>query len=142
MWKGIDHIMKTYAEEHAAFFSNLKGSSALDVLVCILHLPALVLLLKLVQGHKRPRLLRDYFFLAFPCLLSITVFSTAGCLSLLLITLSDIYIYRTHSKATSDDISVPNTRFKVTDSNQEITTEKSYLSLFKGNNFFRKCSTN
>jgi hypothetical protein len=104
--------------------------------VCILHLPALVLLLKLVQSHRRPRLLRDYVFLALPCLLTTTVFANAGYLSLLLITLSDVYIYRTQNKGTSDDIPAVNTRLKSFEINQDVITDKSYLSLFKGNTTF------
>lgn len=120
--------MKPYSDEQAAFFSNLKGSSAWDVLLCILHLPALILLLKLVQCHRRPRLIRDFVFLVTPLLFCLTIFSEGSHLSLILIIISDIYLYRS-IKAQEDHMTMSNA---FSDHNVEIFSEKSFLSLFKG----------
>jgi hypothetical protein len=65
----------SYREEHESFVSNLKGSSVGCILACLMHIPAYVLLLKLAQRHRKPRLSRDYCLLVFPLLLTVTVFA-------------------------------------------------------------------
>lgn len=102
--------------------SNLKGSSAFDVFVCILHAPLLILLLKLVQNHRLPRIYRDVGFLGLPLLIAMTIFADTGYLTLFLLIVTEIYIVRNRHAINIED-------------NHALVMEckdKTYISLFKG----------
>jgi len=89
---------ESYMLEHEAFVSNIKGTSVGCVLVCLLHLPMLILLTKLFQGRRKPRIIRDLVFLVLPILATITILAeynywsllSAICISVLFMNSSDI----------------------------------------------------
>lgn len=121
----------TYKEEHEAFVSNLKGTSIGCIYFCLSHVPALVLLLKLVQANRRPRLLRDFTFLVIPILLIITLladqsFWTLPCLLLGEILAINRLQFRKGLGVFIGDI--PSSG----NVNTISSNKKTYLSLFKG----------
>ena len=70
--------MQLYNDAHSAFVSNLKGTSAGCVLICLLHVPVSILLLKSVQKASAPSYFRDFAYLVTPILLSVTLLADYG----------------------------------------------------------------
>ena len=64
-----------YKEEHQGFVKNFKGTSVGNILICLIHVPASILFLKIVQGSSPPSFIRDMFCLILPILLNMTVFA-------------------------------------------------------------------
>lgn len=121
--------MKSYNEEHEAFVSNLKGSSAFCVLIALCHGPPLIFFLKLIQGHRQPRIFRDYVFFMLPMLASLTIFADAGYLSLAILILSEIYILRRN--IITQAIQNKQTSIQNDNTNEE-SSDKSFVTIFKG----------
>lgn len=80
-----DIISVSYKEEHESFVANLKGSSIGCIIVCLLHMPAYILLLKMAQKYSKPSLSRDFLLLVFPTLLTVTVFANYNYISLIVL---------------------------------------------------------
>lgn len=123
----------SYMLEHEAFVSNIKGTSVGCVLVCLLHLPMLILLTKLFQGTRKPRIIRDLIFLVLPILATITVLAeynywsllSAICISVLFLNSSDL-----NYDLNKDHVGGSNSP---TSSNYAmIYNSTSYITLFKG----------
>lgn len=121
-------VLGSYQEEHETFMSNVKGASAADVLVCLAHGPALIVILKLVQGGRKPRLIRDVACLGWPMLASVTILGdkSRGYLSLLILLLTAIFVVRTNNRDAQEDSNKPR---EVVD---EVSCDRTFLSLFKG----------
>ena len=66
-------VLGGYKEEHEGFVKNFKGTSAFFVVICLAHLPASILLLKIVQGSSKPLFIRDFVCLVLPLLLNMTI---------------------------------------------------------------------
>jgi hypothetical protein len=114
----------SYKEEHEAFVSNLKGTSVGCILACFLHIPAVILLLKLIQKKARPRILRDMVYLVIPLLLSLTVLADYSYVSLIIIAIAEIYTLQLQKLKYESDV--------VQDVIASEDKKKSYISLFKG----------
>lgn len=115
-----------YKERHEEFVSNLSGTSVLTLIICLFHIPAFILLLKLVQRDNKPFLLRDFFLLMLPLLSIITVTAEFNFLTLVsLVPLSIILLYwnRKTQMNNSRKPSDPKT----------IHNKTSYITLLKGN---------
>lgn len=121
---------RSYKEVHEAFVSNLKGTSAGDVFIILVHLPLAILLLKLVQGSSRPLYLRDLMYLALPLLLSLTVLADFSYLSGVLLLIGELFVLQMrHVKSirvTDTDNSVD------TSLNPPQSNQLTFISLFKG----------
>ena len=74
-----------YKEEHQGFVKNFKGTSAGYVIVCLAHVPASILLLKIVQGSSRPSFLRDFLCIVLPILLNMTLLADYCYLTIILL---------------------------------------------------------
>lgn len=123
-----------YKEEHSGFVKNFKGTSAGYVIVCLLHVPASILLLKIVQGSSRPSFIRDFFCLIVPILLNMTLLSNWAYVTIIILILFEAFwilrINPYRARKESDDVreehssgsSVPVGRCK----------KAAYLDLFKG----------
>ena len=69
----LSPVLGGYKEEHEGFVKNFKGTSAFFVVICLAHLPASILLLKIIQGSSKPQFLRDFMCLVLPLLLNMTI---------------------------------------------------------------------
>lgn len=122
-----------YKAEHEQFTSNLKGTSILCIILCILHVPACLLISKLVQWRRKPNWIRDYAFLVVPQLLSITVLHNHSYWSLpCLLSLGFVA-----SKLQRNIID--KTTGSATDLSSILGAHKAYLSYFKGSNMLLTC---
>lgn len=121
-------VQGSYKEEHEGFMKNYKGTSAACVIVCLAHVPASILLLKIVQGNSKSSFLRDYFCLVAPLLLNMTVLADYCYFTLLLmVMLEAIYVLRfNHYRVRKDREIVDITTAPIPSKNAV------YLSLFKG----------
>lgn len=116
----------SYKDEKEAFVSNLKGTSVGCIFFILAHSAVFILLLKMVQMNKRPRILRDFAFLVFPMLVSMTILADQCYWSLPLIVATELYIiYRDRNDSSFNSTEVHNFF-------QESNARKSYLTLFKG----------
>ena len=125
--------MATYKTDHESFVSNAQGTSVGCVFACMVHAPALIVLLKMSQGHGSPHVLRDYALLVIPIFLSTTVFADWNywTVAALYISLIALWLARSkHNLILSHMESNPNTE----DTSTQIST--SYLTLFKGNTLY------
>mmetsp|Transcript_14027 Transcript_14027/g.20977 ORF Transcript_14027/g.20977 Transcript_14027/m.20977 type:complete len:565 (-) Transcript_14027:11-1705(-) len=129
-------MSSAYKDEHEAFVSNLKGTSLSCVLVCLAHVPACILLLKLVQAWRRPRILRDLFVLVYPLMFSLTIFSGHGYWSLP--SLFSIAFMISQLKGDRRGAGLSSDHFGST-TLEDSQTKLSYLSLFKGSNMLLTC---
>ncbi len=116
--------------DHESFVSNLKGTSVACVIACIAHVPCCIVLLKIAQKSKKPRLLRDICFVVVPMLLIVTVMADYNYMTVLstLIVLAVMY-FRTSGKLPVNDSnnSSPD-KVNINPSKQNTY----YLTLFKG----------
>ena len=125
----------SYMLEHEAFVSNIKGTSVGCVLVCLLHLPIFILLTKLFQGKRKPRIIRDLVFLVLPILATITVLAeynywsllSAICISVLFMNSSDLTY-----DLNRDHVLVGDSNSPTSSSHAIIYYSTSYITLFKG----------
>ena len=125
----------SYMLEHEAFVSNIKGTSVGCVLVCLLHLPMLILLTKLFQGRRKPRIIRDLVFLVLAILATITILAeynywsllTAICISVLFMNSSDLIC-----DLNRDHVFVGDSNNPTSSSHAIIYNSTSYITLFKG----------
>jgi len=125
----------SYMLEHEAFVSNIKGTSVGCVLVCLLHLPMFILLTKLFQGKRKPRIIRDLVFLVLPILATITVLAeynywsllSAICISVLFMNSSDLTY-----DLNRDHVLVGDSNSPTSSSHAIIYYSTSYITLFKG----------
>ena len=126
-------IYAGYKEEHQGFVKNFKGTSAGYVIVCLLHVPASILLLKIVQGSKQPSFLRDFVCLVLPILLNMTILADYCYVTIiLLILLEALYILRINpyrERKESDNISEESSSEGYSLSRCK---KAAYLDLFKG----------
>ena len=131
-----------YAEEHIAFVSNLKGTSAACVLVCLAHAPLSVLLLKLVQKRKRPLLQRDLLYLVLPILLNLTILADYCYITvLMMLGLEIAFVLKVERewkrrKMLMEDSSVLMTPCTPI---HDVPSKLTYLTLFKGLNMLITC---
>lgn len=88
-------VLGGYKEEHEGFVKNFKGTSAFFVVICLAHLPASILLLKIVQGSSKPLFIRDFVCLVLPLLLNMTILADYCYLTIFLLIGGEIvYILR------------------------------------------------
>jgi hypothetical protein len=118
-----------YKSDHEAFVSNLKGTSAGDVIACLGHFPATIILIKMIQKTSIPLYLRDLVYLALPILLSMTILADYSYVSLIGIVVSEIVVLQM-SKTNSIDSQLENAsdNKKIDYLNKKLT----FISLFKG----------
>jgi len=141
---------QSYKEVHEAFVSNLKGTSAGDVFVVLVHLPLAILLLKLVQGSSsssssssRPLFLRDFVYLALPLLLSLTVLADLSYVSAVLLLIGELFTLQMKQQQKSTRLT--NTENHPADSNTDLLQQQhtshnlTFISLFKGGNVLLTC---
>lgn len=141
----------SYKEQHEAFVSNLKGTSLFCVATCLAHVPALLLLTKLLHircGLIEPRVkmpqisaVREYLFFVLPMLLVITVLADYNYLTLLVIC-SVVAALRSSlpQKVALEEFSVSSgPREAVAATDLSIKSQASFLSLFKGTNVVVTC---
>jgi hypothetical protein len=119
--------MAGYKVAHEAFMANHSGTRAGEIIACLSTAPALVWVLKTVQGHQSGTWWRDYAILALPSLLVITVFTshiyvTAGILYLAVV----VVFVRTRSLPAWSNL--PNE----SQLNTATFTRTTYLTHFKG----------
>jgi hypothetical protein len=124
----LSSVYGSYKEEHEGFMKNFKGTSAACVIVCLAHVPASILLLKIVQGNSKSSFLRDYICLVVPLLLNMTVLADYCYFTLLLmVMLEAIYVLRFNQYRVRKDREITDTLSAVNPSKKAV-----YLSLFKG----------
>ena len=88
-------VLGGYKEEHEGFVKNFKGTSAFFVVICLAHLPASILLLKIVQGSSKPLFIRDFVCLVLPLLLNMTILADYCYITIFLLIVGEIvYILR------------------------------------------------
>src|SRR5690349_10401498 len=75
--------LNTYKAEQEAFVSNLNGSNAGKILLCIFHIHMFVFILKLVQRSNAPSAFRDIILIVIPTIVIATVSSQYNHFSLL-----------------------------------------------------------
>jgi hypothetical protein len=128
-----------YKEEHEGFVKNFKGTSAFFIIICLAHLPASILLLKIVQGSSKPLFIRDMFCLVLPLLLNMTVLADYCYITIFfMVTCEMIYIfrfnpYRARKPSDNDLLENSNLRVKSSFSSAVVRCQKAaYLNLFKG----------
>ena len=134
-----------YKEEHEGFVKNFKGTSAFFVVICLAHLPASILLLKIIQGSSKPLFIRDFFCLVLPLLLNMTILADYCYITIFLLIGGEIiYILRFN----------PYREKKVADRDLEMKSSlpggsflpsivrfkrMAYLNLFKGDVIYHFC---
>ena len=129
-----------YKEEHQGFVKNFKGTSAGYVIVCLAHVPASILLLKIVQGSSRPSFLRDLLCLVLPILLNLTLLADYCYFTIvLLIGCEAVFIFKINPyrvRKESDDVaqSVNGLQDEESSSLFDRCKGTAYLNLFKGTN--------
>lgn len=79
-----------YKQEHEGFVKNFKGTSAGNILCTLAHVPASILLLKIVQGNSQPSFIRDFSCLVLPILLNMTILADYCYLTIVLLVTSEI----------------------------------------------------
>ena len=132
----------SYAEEHIAFVSNLKGTSAACVLVCLAHAPLSVLFLKLVQKRKRPLLQRDLLYLVLPILLNLTILADYCYITLLLLVgLETAFVLKVEREWKRRKLLIEESTILTTPCTpiHDIPSKLTYLTLFKGLNMLITC---
>lgn len=134
-------VISDYKVAHEAFVSNIKGTSIGCIIACLLHIPAYILMLKISQFRRKPRIIRDYCLLTVPMLLTITVVVDHNYWSLACVTALLIYVIK--SDTHDSDGSVDATDMNIMSSNNErperLTGSTTYLTLFKGANVLVTC---
>ena len=115
---------RSYKEQHEAFVSNLKGTSAACILTCLSHFPIIIIVLKLIQKKSKALYLRDLVYLTIPLLLSFTILADYSYITLLILLIFIIYNLQT-SQVTIQ--SSESEKILSTNSNK-----LSFLTLFKG----------
>lgn len=139
-------VNTNYKYEHEQFMSNLKGSSAACIVACLLHVPVFVMLTKLIQKGRKPRLLREFFFLCLPLLLTMTIFADYTYLSLFIGLITAASLYQSQRRriiAESSNVSSAAIEVAVNNSqqshhppaHQSKYQRTSYLTLSKGKLF-------
>ena len=128
-----------YKEEHEGFVKNFKGTSAFFIIICLAHLPASILLLKIVQGSSKPLFIRDLFCLVLPLLLNMTILADYCYITLFfMVTCEMLYIfrfnpYRARKPSDNELLENGNQREKSSFSSAVVRCQKAaYLNLFKG----------
>jgi hypothetical protein len=112
-----------YRAEHESFVSNGKGTSVGCIMAYMAHVPAFIVLLKLSQGFRKPRIVRDVAVLVVPTLLSMTVLAEYNYWSLACIIVLLTIAVNTSQRDSHTD----------TDVASEVGYQNtSYLTLFKG----------
>eukprot|EP01039_Chlorochromonas_danica_P012293 gene12293-14018_t len=119
-------ITSTYKEEHESFVSNLSGSSAECVVLCLAHVPAYILLTKMIQGFSAPRVLLDFMGLGLPLMLTMTVFSEYTVASMCFLLVMYAATYKIRAGSFSFRSTFPPSPEK------ELYGRTSYLTLSKG----------
>jgi phosphatidylinositol glycan class W len=129
----------SYEAEKLAFVSNLKGTSAGCVLVCLAHAPLAVLGLKMVQKRKRPLLQRDALFLVLPVLLNMTLLADY-CYWTFVVFLGLVvaYVWKVESDVRRRKV-VTLDAAPESSSSSSNSDKLSYLTLFKGLNMLITC---
>lgn len=124
-----------YKAEHEQFVSNLKGSSAACVLTCLLHVPLFIFLTKLVQKGRKPRLLREFFFLSLPLLFTMTVFADYAYLSICIVLITAVSLYQTQrTRIIAESSSASESSVQSYLEEYQLQNHRtSYLTLSKGN---------
>ena len=115
---------RSYKEQHEAFVSNLKGTSAACILTCLSHFPIIIIVLKLIQKKSKALYLRDLVYLTIPLLLSFTILADYSYITLLILLILIIY-----NLQTSQGIIQSNEPDKTLSTN---SNKLSFLTLFKG----------
>lgn len=126
----------SYRAEHESFVSNLKGTSITCILFYLAHAPACVFLLKLVQGNRKPSIVRDICFLVMPLLLSMTILSNHSYWSLPCLISIGFVVSKYHQRSQKDHVLDIDATITLTD---YLGPHPSYLSLFKGANVLITC---
>ena len=138
-------VLGGYKEEHEGFVKNFKGTSAFFVVICLAHLPASILLLKIVQGSSKPLFIRDFVCLVLPLLLNMTILADYCYLTIFLLIGGEIvYILRFNpyreKKVADNDMnlrcSLPGGSLL---SSIARCKRMAYLNLFKGNHSIYYC---
>ena len=131
-------VLGGYKEEHEGFVKNFKGTSAFFVVICLAHLPASILLLKITQGSSKPLFIRDFLCLVLPLLFNMTILADYCYLTIFLLIGGEIiYILRFNpyrQKKVADNememkSSLPGSSFL---SSIVRNRRTAYLNLFKG----------
>mmetsp|Transcript_11546 Transcript_11546/g.25939 ORF Transcript_11546/g.25939 Transcript_11546/m.25939 type:complete len:349 (+) Transcript_11546:67-1113(+) len=121
-----------YRAEHESFVSNGKGTSVGCIMAYIAHVPAFIVLLKLSQGFRKPRIVRDVAVLVVPTLLSMTVLAEYNYWSLTcIIVLLTIAVNTSQRDSHTDTADVGDQGMGYQNT--------SYLTLFKGVNVMITC---
>lgn len=127
----------SYKIEHEAFVSNLKGTSIACIIACLLHIPALILLLKIFQTSRRARLIRDYFVFVFPLILTITVLADYNYVTIALLGLLIVYLTKADG---APSVIISSKQLRRKDSQNDWSHSDSYyITLFKGANVIMTC---
>ena len=126
-------MSRPYKDHHEAFVSNLKGTSAADVLICLSYVPVAVILLKLVQKSSLPLYLRDVAYLVVPILLNLTILADFSYITLFALLLCELYTLQKilqislRGSNISDDIF-----YYSAENNSLLKSKTSFISLFRG----------
>lgn len=133
-------VMSNYKAEHEEFVSNLNGSSTASVIICLAHVPALILLTKLVQKGKKPRLFFEFLFFSFPMLLCMTIFADYSMISLSIILLTAGLLYQGKKVVACADgffVSASERPSMTGNKSENRKIRASYLTLSKGDDFHK-----
>ena len=133
----IPTVLGGYKEEHEGFVKNFKGTSAFFVIICLSHLPASILLLKIMQGSSKSSFLRDMLCLVLPILLNMTVLADYCYITIfLLVGFEMLYIFRFNPyrirKASDDEIGHSDSSEGSYSGAITRCRKAAYLNLFKG----------
>lgn len=120
--------ISSYKDEHESFVSNLKGTSVACVVTCLAHVPAFIMLAKVMQRTRKPRIIREFLCLSFPLLLTITVFADYSYLSLTILGITLGVLNFQHRKHLLSDLQAGKLEQQMDDKNDRT----AYLTLSKG----------
>jgi hypothetical protein len=119
--------MKSYKQQHEEFVSNHNGSSLLTLIICLCHIPLLILILKLIYNRQDVGscstvtcFLCDLLFLIIPTVFVITVVAPYQHITLLLLLIAALILLYV---------------FKPTGNVEAMTSfcdSTAYLTVFKG----------
>ena len=142
----IPSVLGGYKEEHEGFVKNFKGTSAFFVIICLSHLPASILLLKIMQGSSKSLFVRDMLCLVLPILLNMTVLADYCYITIfLLVGFEMLYIFHfnPYRMRKASDYEIGRSDSSEGSFSGAITRcrKAAYLNLFKGKLMQDVCET-